>query len=88
MTIYISVVIMYKSVIMIIGLAFVPYTSFMLYRKTREEYIKNRANYIHDIMSNIDTDEREQFYNDAIQDWKLTNQTPEDSICRTYDNRV
>lgn len=79
---------MYNSVIIMIGLTLVPYTSLMLYRKTREEFIKNRAVYIHDKMMNIDAKEREQFYNDAIQDWKLTNQTPEDSICRTYDNRV
>lgn len=79
---------MYNSVMMIIGLAVIPYTSLILYRKTREEYIKNRAAYIHEAMTECDTEERTRFYNDAVQDWRLTNQTPEDSICRIYDKRV
>lgn len=62
-----------------------PFASMRLYRKTREEYIRNKAVRIHSKMMDIDQQERTIFYNKAIDDWRLTNQSPNESICRAYD---
>ena len=72
----------------IILTATLPYVSLYLYRITREEYTKYRSSIIHDKMMSTHTSEhtRKTFYDQSIQDWKLTNQSPEQSICRTYDN--
>jgi hypothetical protein len=73
----------------IILTATLPYVSLYLYRITCEEYTKYRASCIHNDMMSNETPifVREDFYKKSIQDWKLTNEYPEKSICRTYDNQ-
>lgn len=71
------------------GFVCIPWFSLYVFNQTRLQYIQFRANRIHNKMmgtdQEIDPTERDQFYKQSIQDWKLTNQSPETSICRVYD---